>query len=126
MAEVTFLEQRQPIDEYGRALYAVSRSILRTLLDQLGPDELSDLNTDRADVTLRQLARVARLERDKGMRGDGFEWAIHEAVLGGEPLVLDPLMQAMAKASKSFKADDQPTSLMLGHERAQYFGSSTR
>ncbi len=122
MAEVTFLEQREPIDEYGRALYAVTRSIVRAQLDQLGPDELEDLNTDRADITMRQLARVMRLDRDKGMRGDGFEWAIHEAVIGQEPLVVEPLAYAMGRASRSFKAADPVTSLMFGHERAQYLG----
>lgn len=35
MAEVTFLTQQEPIDELGRALYAVTRSIVRALLDQL-------------------------------------------------------------------------------------------
>src|SRR4030095_7701197 len=37
MADVTFLQQAAPIDEYGRALYAVARSIVRALLDQMTP-----------------------------------------------------------------------------------------
>jgi hypothetical protein len=122
MADVTFVSQREPVDEYGRALYAVARSILRALLDQLGPDDLTDLNCDRGDVTLRQLAKVVRLDRDKGMRGDGFEWAVHEAILGGEPFVLDPVASALGRASKKFRGDNAPTSLMFGHERAQYLG----
>jgi hypothetical protein len=121
MADVTFLEQREPIDEYGRALYAVGRSVVRALLDQLGPDELTDLNVDRSDVTLRQMARVVRLDRDKGMRGDGFEWAVHEAIVGKEPLVLEPLAYALGRASKNLR-HGTPTSLLFGHERAQYLG----
>jgi hypothetical protein len=121
VADVTFLEQREPIDEYGRALYAVGRSVVRALLDQLGPDELTDLNCDRADVTLRQLARVVRLDRDKGMRGDGFEWAVHEAIVGQEPLVLGPVSDALGRASKILKGG-LPTSLLFGHERARYLG----
>ena len=66
MARVTFIEQREPVDEYGRALYAVGRSILRAHLDQLSKDDLTDLNSDRRDVTLRQLAKIVRLDRDKG------------------------------------------------------------
>jgi hypothetical protein len=120
-SEVTFLRQDEPIEEYGRALYAVCRSVVRALLDQLGPDELLDLNCDRDDVTLRQLGRVVRLTRDKGMRGDGFEWAVHEAILGGEPKVLEPVSAAMAKASRTLK-DGVPTSLLFGYERAQYLG----
>jgi hypothetical protein len=121
MADVTFLSQKEPVDEYGRALYAVGRSIVRALLDQLGPDELADLNSDRGDVTLRQLARVVRLDRDKGMRGDGFESAVHEAIAGGEPRVTEPLAYAMGRASKTL-IGDRPTSLMFGYERAKYLG----
>jgi len=121
MADVTFLEQREPIDEYGRALYAVGRSVVRALVDQLGPDELIDLNCDRSDVTLRQMARVVRLDRDKGMRGDGFEWAVHEAIVGEEPQVLEPVSAALGRASKSLRSG-VPTSLLFGHERAQYLG----
>lgn len=32
MAQVTFLQQAAPVDEYGRALYAVARSIIRALI----------------------------------------------------------------------------------------------
>ncbi|MFH9861754.1 hypothetical protein [Streptomyces sp. NPDC017202] len=89
MADVTFLSQAEPVDEYGRALYAVSRSILRAHFDELSQADLEDLNCDRVDVTFRQLAKLARLHRDKGSRGDGFEWAVHEAIVGGEPRVVD-------------------------------------
>ncbi len=39
-ANVTFLEQNAPIDEYGRGLYAVARSVLRALLDSLSAEDL--------------------------------------------------------------------------------------
>ena len=119
--QVTFIEQSAPVDEYGRAVYAVARSILRALLDSLTEEDLRDLNTPIADVRMRQLAKVARVDRDKGMRGDGFEWAVHEAVLGMEPRVLDPLANALKQASKFMKSPE-PTSLMFGHERAKYLG----
>ncbi|WP_162788699.1 hypothetical protein [Amycolatopsis albispora] len=123
MAEVTFLGQAEPVDEYGRALYAVSRSVLRALLDQLGKDDLEDLNCDRSEVTLRQLAKVARLHRDKGMRGDGFEWAVHEAIVGGEWRVTERISEVLRRVSpKSFKSIETPTSLMFGHERSRYLG----
>lgn len=119
---VTFLSQKEPIDERGRALYAIARSILRAQLDQLTKEDLEDLDRDRADVTLRQLSKLARLDRDKGMRGDGFEWAVHEAVLGQEPTVIEPVADAMGKASKKFLTMDMPTSLLFGYERAKYLG----
>ncbi|WP_423125790.1 hypothetical protein [Kocuria palustris] len=123
MADVTFLSQAEPVDEYGRALYAVSRSVLRAHLDELTQGDLEDLNCDRQDVTFRQLAKVVRLHRDKGARGDGFEWAVHEAIIGGEPRVADLVMEALAKTSpKSFKSISAPTSLMFGHERARHLG----
>lgn len=119
--QVTFIEQDAPIDEYGRALYAVGRSILRALLDSLSAEDLTDLNCPLKDVTLRQLAKVVRLDRDKGMRGDGFEWAVHEAISGKEPLVLDHLATAIKKASPKLVGPD-PTSLLFGYERARYLG----
>lgn len=120
-ANVTFIEQNAPIDEYGRALYAVSRSVLRALIDSISDEDLTDLNTPLSDVRMRQLAKVARLERDKGMRGDGFEWAVHEAILGLEPSVINPVSHALRRASKYIK-DAEPTSLLFGQERAKYLG----
>ena len=121
--QVTFLTQKEPVDERGRALFAVARSIIRAQLDQLTPEDLQDLDRDRADVTLRQLAKLSRLERDKGMRGDGFEWAIHEAIHGGEPTVTAPLAWLMGLTSrKAFGNVGQPKSLLFGYERAKYLG----
>lgn len=121
MAEVTFIEQDAPVEEYGRALYAVARSIFRALIDSLTEEDLTDLNSPIDRITLRQLAKVVRLDRDKGMRGDGFEWAVHEAVVGNEPLVSNPLVEVATRASK-FVSGQQPTSILFGHERAKYLG----
>ena len=56
---ISFVTQRAPIDERGRAMYAVSRSILRALIDQLSAADLTVLNTDKSDVTLRQLSMLS-------------------------------------------------------------------
>lgn len=120
MAKITFIEQGAPIDEYGRALYAVSRSILRALIDSITKEDLTDINTPLADVSMRQLAKIARMERDKGMRGDGFEWAVHEAILGKEPSVINLISHALKRASKF--EDREPNSLLFGQERAKYLG----
>src|ERR1019366_2997846 len=45
----------------------------------------------------------------------------HEAVLGKEPSVLNPLAEALRRASKYIK-DTEPTSLLFGQERAKYLG----
>ena len=91
------------------------------MIDSLTEEDLRDLNTPLAEVRLRQLAKVARLERDKGMRGDGFEWAVHEAIMGKEPSVIEPIAHALSRCSKSFK-DAAPQSLLFGQERARYLG----
>lgn len=119
---VSFLVQGDPPDEYGRALYAVARSIMRALLDQLGADDLEVLQSDRSDVTLQQLAVVSRLDRDKGMRGDGFEWAVHEALIGGESRVTELVGSALTRASKHIAKGAVPTSVMFGYERAKHLG----
>jgi hypothetical protein len=122
-SEVTFLAQKGPVDKYGRAMYAVARSIIRAQLDQMTTEDLVDLNVDRPDVNLRQMSKFARLQRDKGMRGDGFEWAVHEAIQGGEPSVVEPIVDAMKRASgPSFKGMSSPRSLLFGYERAKYLG----
>lgn len=120
-SRITFIEQNAPVDEYGRALYAVSRSILRAYIDSVSEEDLADLNTPLDRVRMRQFSKIARLERDKGIRGDGFEWAVHEAILGGEPKVTEPVSHAMRRASK-FIPDDAPTSILFGQERAKFLG----
>lgn len=121
--KISFVTQRAPVDERGRALYAVTRSVLRALIDQLSLLQLTVLNTEPGDVTMRQLAFASRLQRDKGMRGDGFEWAVHEAIVGGEPRVVEYLVDAMRRASpRSFGSLENPMSLLFGHERAKYLG----
>jgi hypothetical protein len=122
MGDVTFLKQAQPVDEYGRALYAVARSIIRAQLDALSQQDLVDLGVDRKEVTMRQLSHYARLERDKGQRGDGFEWAVHEAIVGREPTVIEPLAFTLTKVSPKFRGAEMTSSLMFGQERAKYLG----
>ncbi len=92
------------------------------MLDSLGSEDLEDLQTDKQDVTLRQLAKVARLNRDKGMRGDGFEWAVHEALAGGEGRVTEMVSHGMSRASRYIPRDSSPSSLMFGYERAKHLG----
>lgn len=118
---VTFIEQHAPVTEYGRGLYAVARSVLRALIDSLSNEDLTDLNTPLDNVRMRQLAKVVRFELDKGMRGDGFEWAVHEAILGMEPKVIEPISVALRRASRHVK-DAPPMSVMFGYERAKYLG----
>jgi len=71
---------------------------------------------------MRQLAKVGRIDRDKGMQGDGFEWAVHEAIVGGEEAVMGPVAAALAAASPRFRDMGKPTSLLFGYERAKYLG----
>lgn len=120
-AQITFIEQNAPIDEIGRALYSVSRSVLRALIDSLSDEDLTDLNTPLDQIRMRQLAKVARLDLDKGMRGDGFEWAVHEAILAKEPSVIDPVSEALTRASKYIN-DAEPNSILFGQERAKFLG----
>jgi hypothetical protein len=120
---VSFITQQAPVGERGKALYAVTRSILRALLDQMSITQLTVINTAPSDVKLMQLAWTSRLQRDKGMRGDGLEWAIHEAIVGQEESVLEPLIEGMKKASlRSFRDVNMPQSLLFGQERAKYNG----
>lgn len=119
---VSFITQHAPVEEPARALHAIVRSILRAMVDQLPQRDIDVLMTPKEDLTLNQLATVSRLHRDKGMAGDGFEWAVHEAIVGGEKRVTEPLAEAMQNASPKFKTLERPTSLLFGQERAKYNG----
>jgi hypothetical protein len=55
------------------------------------------------------------------MRGDGFEWAVHEAILGKESQVIETIALALQRASRFIKISE-PNSLMFGFERAKYLG----
>jgi hypothetical protein len=44
VAEAAFLRQDKPLDEYGRAMFAVAHSMIRAKLDQLGRENLKDLD----------------------------------------------------------------------------------
>ncbi|WP_152608367.1 hypothetical protein [Aeromonas hydrophila] len=103
------------------APFTLFADLCRALIDSISDEDLRDINTPLDQVRMRQLAKIARLERDKGMRGDGFEWAVHEAILGKEPSVINPVSNAMRRASKYVK-DTEPTSLLFGQERAKYLG----
>lgn len=70
---------------------------------------------------MRQISKIARIDLDKGLRGDGFEWAVHEAIIGKEPTVTELVHRAMRRAAPNIK-DETPTSLMFGQERAKYLG----
>lgn len=119
---VSFVTQLAPVDEPGRALHAIVRSVLRAMVDQVPQRSLNVVQSTKEDLTMDQLAAVSRLHRDKGMAGDGFEWAVHEAIAGGEKRVIDPLAEAMQASSRAFKTLDKPTSLLFGQERAKYNG----
>jgi len=56
------------------------------------------------------------------MRGDGFEWAVHEAMLGKEPRVINPVSEALYRCSQYNERDVEPTSLLFDQERAKYLG----
>lgn len=71
---------------------------------------------------MRQLSNYARLERDKGQRGDGFEWAVHEAIMGKEPSVVEPLAHTLTKVSPKYRGAEFTSSLMFGQERARHLG----
>ncbi|MGP4976731.1 hypothetical protein [Brachybacterium tyrofermentans] len=111
---VSFVTQLAPVDEPARAMHAIVRSILRAMVDQVPQRSLNVVQAPKEDLTMDQLATVSRLHRDKGMAGDGFEWAVHEAIAGKEIRVIEPLAEAMQKASRTFRTLNEPTSLLFG------------
>lgn len=119
MPVVHRLVQRERVEDYRAALFSVARSILVAMLDGLGRTQLEVIQeTERGRVKLGQLAWVARLPRDKGARGDGFEWAVHAAVADGDSGVCGRLARAMCDAAEAARGDTIH-SVLFGYERAR-------
>lgn len=89
-------EERQvnPVAEDVSALVAVTRPILAGLLHSIGEEYLI-AHGGREDMRLGDLGRVRKA--NDGDLGVAFEYAVHDAIMGGNPIVLDRIGTALRK-----------------------------
>ena len=103
-------------DEIGAevmALYAVVVPILKGVTYSLKRKILKDFNLTYETITLAQLARLYR--EGSGDYGICFEYAVHDAILGSNPDVLNRIDHALIKFCKI--KNGTPTSILFGAEK---------
>lgn len=109
--EIRVEAQQSNVADEVSALTAVVRPILEGTLYALKADVVSEVG-GYANVKLKMLPRLYR-------PGDGdcglcFEWAIHDSMNRKDPLVMDRVVDAIAKCKVPGK---QPASILFGAEK---------
>ncbi|MBI3789698.1 MAG: hypothetical protein HY275_02335 [Gemmatimonadetes bacterium] len=105
--------QRNPVADEVSALTAVVRPILEGTLFALKGDLVAEVG-GHENVTLAMLARLYR-------PGDGdcglcFEWAVHDSMNRRDPLILDRVVDAMARHCRV--PGKSPASILFGAEKS--------
>jgi hypothetical protein len=103
--------QKNPIAENVTALIAVSRPILAGLLHSIG-EEFLLAHGGRENLRLADLGRVRKA--NDGDLGVAFEYAVHEAILDGNPVVTERVVDALARCNIR-KGD--PASILFAIEK---------
>jgi hypothetical protein len=90
------LEQRQenPVADPVEALVAVMRPMIMSIVHSLGRDVIEDAGLDRYQLPLKTIMRMRR--SGDGDSGNAFEYAIHDAVLRNDAVVVGRLIDALS------------------------------
>jgi hypothetical protein len=99
------------VDEVG-ALVAVARPVLVGVLQSISEEVVSTFG-ERDQLPLRMLGRLRK--RGDGDCGIAFEYAVHDAVLSGDPVVLERVADALNKC-RIVRGD--PASILFAIEKA--------
>lgn len=106
-------EERQvsAVAEDVSALVALTRPIIAGLLHSIG-EEFLVAHGGRANLRLGDLGRVRKA--NDGDLGVAFEYAVHDAIIGGNPVVLDRISTAL-KRCRIERGD--PASILFAMEK---------
>lgn len=106
-------EERQvnPVAEDVSALVAVTRPIIAGLLHSIGEEYLA-AHGGRENVRLGDLGRVRKA--NDGDLGVAFEYAVHDAIATGNPIVLDRISTALRQC-RIDRGD--PSSILFAMEK---------
>ena len=111
--EIREEHQRSAVADEVSALIAVTRPILAGVLQSISNEMIEATGLERSDVPLKMLGRL-RKEAD-GDCGIAFEYAIHDAVVSGEPVVSERITQALRECR--IRRGD-PSSILFAIEKA--------
>lgn len=104
--------QRNPVADEVQALIAVVIPILRGVLFAIKAEALQDAGGLDA-IRLRQIPRAYR--PGDGDCGISFEYAVHDAITGNNPLILDRISTALRDHCRIRGGD--PSSILFGAEK---------
>jgi hypothetical protein len=104
-------QSRPAADEVG-ALVAVIRPVLVGVLQSIS-DEVVNVFGERNQLPLRMLARLRK--RGDGDCGIAFEYAVHDAVISADPIVLERVSDALNKCRI---ARGNPASILFAIEKS--------
>ncbi len=105
-------QQRNPVADEVSALVAVTRPIIAGVLQSISNEMPEAADIDRPELALKLLGRI-RKEGD-GDTGIAFEYAVHDAVMRGEPMVAERIADAL-KRCRIEKGD--PASILFAIEK---------
>jgi hypothetical protein len=101
--------QQNPVADDVSALVAVTRPIVNGVLQSI---RMEMIPGDREELPLRMLGRL-RKEGD-GDTGIAFEYAVHDAVRRGEPVVVERITDALSRC----RIGGDPASIFFAIEKA--------
>ena len=112
MIDLVKYEQNNPVNSEIEALFAVSIPILRGILYSLNRDIVTEVG-GYEKISLKLLSRLYR-EGD-GDCGICFEYAVHDAIINSNPMILDRIETVLSKFCKIKQGD--PTSILFGAKK---------
>src|SRR5262249_43714909 len=104
--------QKNPVADEVSALVAVTGPIIAGVLRSVS-DEVANTFGERDKLPLKMLGRL-RKEGD-GDCGIAFDYAVHDAVMAGEPVVAERVADALDKCGVS---GDDPASILYAIEKS--------
>ncbi len=105
--------QRNPVADEVQALIAVVIPILKGVLFAVKAEALQDAGGINA-IRLRQIPRAYR--PGDGDCGISFEYAVHDAIAGNNPVILDRISTALSEHCRI--RGEAPASILFGAEKS--------
>jgi hypothetical protein len=104
--------QQNPVAEEVGALLAVTRPIINGVLQSISTEMIRSVGQERVNLPLNLLGRLRK--QGDGDTGIAFEYAVHDAVLRGEPAVTERIADAL----KICRIVGDPASILFAVEKA--------
>jgi hypothetical protein len=110
--EVREDRQNNPVADEVGALVAVTRPVIVGVLQSISQEVVSPFG-ERGQLPLRMIGRLRK--RGDGDCGIAFEYAVHDAVISAQPIVLERVADALNKCRI---ARGSPASILFAIEKA--------